>query len=302
MYSPPLRGRGAGATAVLLLLIPCCLLSPAQAAEGPFILRLAPEQVRQGGVAILRIEAAEPLQVVRAWAGPREIPAPAPAGQRRLAVLVGIDLEGSPGDLPIRVEASDALGRSLRQVVALQIVDAQFPVQRLTLPRSFVELDAATRARVQQEQATLSRLWDTVTPDRPWRGAFRMPLEAAPPANGFGVRRIINGEPRAPHTGVDFAVAAGTPVLAPHGGSVALVAEHFFAGRAVILDHGVGLYTMYFHLQQTLAREGQRVAQGETIGRVGSTGRATGPHLHWGARLHGARIDPQALVGLAFPD
>ena len=251
---------------------------------------------------LLRIEAAEPLATVRVLAGAREIPLPAPAGQRDLAALVGIDLEAAPGEVPIRVETSDARGRLLGGTAALRVVDAQFPVQRLTLPRGLVELDAVTRARVQQEQATLNRLWDTATPDRRWRGAFRMPLDGVGAPNGFGVRRIINGEPRAPHTGVDFAAPAGTAVLAANAGTVALAVEHFFSGRAVILDHGLGLYTMYFHLQETLVHEGQRVAQGEAIGRVGSTGRATGPHLHWGARLYGARIDPQGLVGLAFPD
>jgi murein DD-endopeptidase MepM/ murein hydrolase activator NlpD len=261
-----------------------------------------PEQVRQGGVVLLRIEAAAPLATVRIQAGTREIPVSAPTGQRGLSVLIGIDLEALPGDLPIRVEASDAGGRSLRESTAVRVEDARFPVQRLTLPRSFVELDAVTRARVQREQAALSRVWEAATPDRRWRGAFRIPLEAAGPPTGFGVRRVINGEPRAPHTGVDFAAPAGTLVLAANAGAVALVAEHFFSGRSVILDHGVGLYTMYFHLQETLVREGQRVEPGEAIGRVGSTGRATGSHLHWGARLHGARIDPQALVGLALPD
>jgi murein DD-endopeptidase MepM/ murein hydrolase activator NlpD len=177
-------------------------------------------------------------------------------------------------------------------------VEAHYPVQRLTLPRKFDELDAATLARIQQEQAVLSRLWETVTPDRRWQGPFRVPLESAAPPNGFGVRRIINGEPRAPHTGADFSAPAGTPVMASNAGTVALVAEQFFSGRTVILDHGLGLYTMYFHLQECLVREGQRVAPGEVIGRVGSTGRATGPHLHWGVRLNGARIDPEALVNL----
>ncbi|MBI2457957.1 MAG: M23 family metallopeptidase, partial [candidate division NC10 bacterium] len=105
-----------------------------------------------------------------------------------------------------------------------------------------------------------------------------------------------NGEPRSPHTGADFAAPPGAPVLAANAGIVALAADHFFAGRSVILDHGLGLYTMYFHLQESLVQPGQRVERGQAIARVGSTGRATGPHLHWGARLYGARIDPQELL------
>jgi murein DD-endopeptidase MepM/ murein hydrolase activator NlpD len=296
------RSRWAAVAAALPLLALACHPALATAADAVLALRVVPEQVRQGGVAVLRIESATPLQTVRVRAGTEEIPVPEPPGTGSLAVLVGIDLERVPGTLPIRVEARGGAGRPLSATAALRIAEAHFPVQRLTLPRSFVELDAATLARIQQEQAILSRLWETVTPERRWQGPFRMPLESASPPNGFGVRRIINGEPRAPHTGVDFPAPAGTPVLAANAGTVALVAEQFFSGRTVILDHGLGLYTMYFHLQESLVREGQPVAPGEPIGRVGSTGRATGPHLHWGARLNGARIDPDALVTLSSLD
>jgi murein DD-endopeptidase MepM/ murein hydrolase activator NlpD len=299
--APP-RSRWAGVAVALLSLALSCHPTHAGAPAPALSLRVVPEQVRQGGVAVLRIGSAAPLQALRVLAGSEEIPVPAPAGSGSLGVLVGIDLEHLPGPLPIRVEAREGPGRSLSATAALRVVEAHFPVQRLTLPRSFVELDAATLARIQQEQAILSRLWETVTPDRLWQGPFRIPLESAAPPTGFGVRRIINGEPRAPHTGADFPAPADAPVLAANAGTVALVAEQFFSGRMVILDHGLGLYTMYFHLQENLVREGQRVALGEAIGRVGSTGRATGPHLHWGARLNGARIDPDALVTLSSLD
>jgi murein DD-endopeptidase MepM/ murein hydrolase activator NlpD len=133
---------------------------------------------------------------------------------------------------------------------------------------------------------------------RLWHSPFRATLEAPARGTGFGLKRIINGDPRAPHTGVDFSVPAGTPVLASNAGLVALAEEHFFGGRSLVLDHGEGLYTMYFHLEESLVRTGQRVARGEPIGRVGSTGRATGPHLHWGVRLYGARINPDDLLRL----
>jgi murein DD-endopeptidase MepM/ murein hydrolase activator NlpD len=166
------------------------------------------------------------------------------------------------------------------------------PVQRLTVSRSFPgwtrHLDAA------REKATLDRLWETATATRLWRGPFRLPLDGSPRAAGFGLKRIINDEPRAPHTGADFSAPAGSPVLAANAGTVVLAEEHFFAGNSLILDHGEGLYTMYFHLQESVCL-GQRVAG---LGRVGSTGRATGPHLHWGARLFGARINPEELLRL----
>jgi murein DD-endopeptidase MepM/ murein hydrolase activator NlpD len=213
-------------------------------------------------------------------------------------VWIGVDMEQPTGSLEITLEGVTSDGRPARARAEIVILDGEYPVQRLTVPRSFTELDAPTLERVAREKTALDRLWTAATPTRLWRSPFRPPLPEAVRGSGFGLRRIINGEARAPHTGMDFSVPAGTPVLAVNGAAVALAEDHFFAGKSVVLDHGDGLYTMYFHLQDRLVRPGQRVAQGEMIGRVGATGRATGPHLHWGARLYGARIDPEELLRL----
>jgi len=114
--------------------------------------------------------------------------------------------------------------------------------------------------------------------------------------SGFGLRRIINEAPRSPHSGQDIKAAAYTPVVSSNRGKVALVGEFFFGGNSVFIDHGQGLYTMYFHLSRVNVREGDVVRRGDTVGLVGSTGRALGPHLHWGARISGARVDPLLLV------
>jgi peptidase M23-like protein len=297
--SPDIRGLRARVRAWLLLLVLAIAwldyALPAGAAS-LFTLHLAPDQVKQGGVTILSIESPTPIRALRIQVGDREIHPPSSDGRDRIMLIVGIDLEQSPGPVLVRAEAVDESGHPLVGHRTLGVLDAHFPVQRLTVPRPFVELDPATLERVNREKATLDRLWEVVTLAQLWHGPFRAPLDGAGPAYGFGVRRIINGEPRAPHTGADFAAAAGTPVHATNGGVVALLANHFFAGTSVFLDHGLGLYTMYFHLQESLVQPGQRVEAGQIIARVGSTGRATGPHLHWGARLDGARIDPQELL------
>jgi murein DD-endopeptidase MepM/ murein hydrolase activator NlpD len=127
-----------------------------------------------------------------------------------------------------------------------------------------------------------------------------MPTDG-PILNSFGRRRIINGEPRNPHTGEDIAAPEGAPVVASNSGVVRLIADHFFSGHSVFIDHGDGLYTMYFHLSKALVVPSQRVRKGEMIGLVGASGRATGPHLHWGARLNGARVNPLALTRLRVP-
>jgi murein DD-endopeptidase MepM/ murein hydrolase activator NlpD len=286
---------------LLLLAFACGWLDPPlqAGAASPLTLRVAPEEVKEGGVTVLSIESPTPFRALRIHMGSREIHPPPSDGRSHIRLLVGIDLEQSPGPVLVRAEAVDGSGRPLTGQRTVQILDAHFPVQRLTVPRPFVELDPATLERVHHEKATLDRLWEVVTPAQLWNGPFRAPLVEAGLPYGFGVRRIINGEARAPHTGTDFAAATGTPVHAANGAVVALVADHFFAGTSVFLDHGLGLYTMYFHLQESLVQPGQRVEPGQIIARVGSTGRATGPHLHWGARLDGARIDPRALLRIS---
>jgi murein DD-endopeptidase MepM/ murein hydrolase activator NlpD len=275
---------------------------PGPALASDLALRLLPDRVKQGGVSLLDIEWQGALRALRVRVGGREVPVPSWGDRRRLALVIGVDLEQAPGPVTVGVEATDARGQPLRAQRALRVLDGRYPVQHLSVPRHFVELDAATLERVSREKAVLDRLWERALPERLWTGPFRVPLETAGPGYGFGLRRIINGEPRSPHTGTDFTASPGTPVLAANAGLVAVVAEHFFAGTSIVLDHGLGLYTMYFHLQESLVQAGQRVERGEAIARVGSSGRATGPHLHWGARLHGARIDPEALLRISSLD
>jgi len=148
----------------------------------------------------------------------------------------------------------------------------------------------------------LAILYRTITPERLWRGKFTKPVGTPAPGTGFGARRIINGQARSPHGGIDYSAPRGTPVVAANAGRVALVAEFFFPGRLVVLDHGLGLYTLYFHLDTTSVAEGERVELGQTLGSVGATGRATGPHLHFGAQVGTARVDPTTLLGLSLLD
>jgi murein DD-endopeptidase MepM/ murein hydrolase activator NlpD len=122
-----------------------------------------------------------------------------------------------------------------------------------------------------------------------------MPAEG-PAGSPFGLRRFFNGEPRSPHAGIDIKAPKGAPVVASNRGRVALTDELFFTGKTVVLDHGLGLFTLYVHLSEIEAKAGTMVDRGARIGKVGATGRVTGPHLHWGMRLGGQRVDPLALL------
>lgn len=217
-------------------------------------------------------------------------------GEDRFGALVGIDLDAPVGAQPLIV----SVGERAVAELTLHVEKQQFPVQTLTLPDEMVQLDEATLVRVKQEQQDVLAALAPQAPDRWWSGAFILPAEGTP-RDSFGRRRIINGEPRSPHTGEDISAPEGTKVVASNGGVVRLVVDHFFSGKSVFLDHGGGLYTMYFHLSETTVAPSQRVQKGELIGRVGASGRATGPHLHWGARLNGARINPLRLVEIALP-
>jgi murein DD-endopeptidase MepM/ murein hydrolase activator NlpD len=183
-----------------------------------------------------------------------------------------------------------------RESVNIRVGAYPYPVQKLTLPKRQVDLSAEDLARVRRESREIARLWGRES-DRRFELPLHPPLDPLPEGSRFGSRRIINDQPRSPHSGADYSASAGEAVLAAADGVVALVGEHFFAGRSVFLDHGDGLISMYFHMSAIEVKQGQTVSRGQVIGRVGSSGRATGPHLHFGLRWHRARVDPALLLG-----
>jgi len=221
-------------------------------------------------------------------------------GRGRVQAVIGIDLEAA-GKRLLHLEGKDRQARPYVWQWPVRIRPRRFSVQRLTLPQQMVELDSETAKRVSEEANRLNGLWKSVTPDRYWHGAFISPVTSAAAPEGFGFRRLINERPRSPHSGGDFQAPPGSVVRASNAARVALAEEQFFGGRAIVLDHGLGLYTVYFHLQEFLVHTGDTVEKGQEIGRVGATGRVTGPHLHFGVRLQGARIDPAALLRLLLP-
>lgn len=205
--------------------------------------------------------------------------------------IVAIDYFTEPGKYDLDISVS---GSVVKQ--AVEVIKKEYEVQKLTLPKKMVELSPRDEARAEREQRRLAALWPNES-GRSWTGDFINPLpgEIITP---FGVRRIINNIPKSPHTGVDVRGHEGDKILAPNDAVVALVDNEFFAGNALVLNHGQGIYTMFFHLSKVLVKPGQVVKKGDVIALVGATGRATGPHLHWGARVQGSRIDPLELVHL----
>ena len=206
--------------------------------------------------------------------------------------LIGVDLAVHPSQYEIQ-----GVKTSFPEKVSVQVSAAIFGVQKLNLPEDKVQLDDLTLKRAQKEREEILGSMKPVSSEKLWQGEFIRPVEGKS-SGRFGERRILNGEPRSPHSGEDIKAPEGTGVVASNSGKIVLVGDYFFTGRSIFIDHGLGCYTMYFHLKDVDVEEGQFVKKGVRIGSVGSTGRATGPHLHWGARINGARVNPLSLLTL----
>ncbi len=210
--------------------------------------------------------------------------------------VIGVDLLAAAGPAVLAAESVSG-GKRTRVEKSLDVVERAFPVQTLTLPKGMAEFDAPTLKRIDAEKRALDERLARVTRPVLWALPFLPPVEEYRPES-FGSRRVINGEPRSPHTGVDIRLPEGTPVRAIADGVVVLAAEQFFGGRSVVIDHGGAVFSIYYHLQRYSVEEGRRVSRGDPIGAIGATGRATGPHLHFGVRVPGGRVDPSLLFAL----
>jgi len=219
-----------------------------------------------------------------------------PVTDTRFAAIVGIDMQDPPGlqELRITVQTTD---QTDHLIYSVKIVKEEYAVQHLKLPKNKVDLDSKTLKRVRLEQKEIANAFHHVGTHPLWDGAFLEPTKGKVTGR-FGSRRVINGQTKRPHSGEDIAAPQGTLVHAINKGTVVTTVDHFFSGKGVIIDHGIGLFSMYFHLSEIDVQPGQPLEKGDALGKVGSTGRATGPHLHWGIRLNGARVNPYALTAL----
>ena len=266
--------RGSAYSLTVCLLVCLAMASAADAAE---------HSPRPGGIAIVD-------------AGPPGAPRPdVRVDGRRVFVYatadgwraaVGIPLDTLPEGIDVSIDGG---------AVTIPVVAYEYREQRLDVERSFVELSAENLARVGRERAIIDAALAS------WRASSIDSPSLVPPVPGrrsdsFGFRRVFNGEPRAPHKGMDMAGAEGDPVVAPADGVVAAVGNYFFNGNTVILDHGQGLVTLLCHLSAIDVAEGDSVDAGSRIGAVGSTGRVTGAHLHFGTYLNGTAVDPALLL------
>jgi len=231
-------------------------------------------------------------------------PGPAPQvafdGQRVLVARVG-DVWHAVVGLPLALrpgahELSVLDGETSVRTIRFDVGSRKYETQHLVLAdRRQVDPAPEDLRRIAREQEALARAFSTFSDAATDSLAFALPSEGRI-SSSFGLRRILNNEPRQPHSGLDIAAPAGTPIAAPAAGTVIETGDYFFNGLTVLLDHGQGMITMYNHLSQIDVAKGARVARGERIGAVGQTGRVTGPHLHWSVSLNNARVDPALFL------
>lgn len=238
-----------------------------------------------GGIAIIDV-------------GPSEAPRPiVEFGERRVlvarrgdrwAAAVGIPLDTPAGETSIRVNTA--------RDITFEVSAHAYREQRLTVKnQSHVTPDEEQLARIGRERKVIDAAL-THWRDMPIDSVTLSAPVAGTQSSSFGLRRFFNDQPRSPHKGMDIAAAEGTAIATPRDGVVTATGDFFFNGRTVIIDHGQGLVTMYCHLSKVGVAEGASVGTGDTIGDVGSTGRVTGPHLHFGTYLNGTAVDPALLL------
>ncbi|MBZ5492867.1 MAG: M23 family metallopeptidase [Acidobacteriia bacterium] len=214
--------------------------------------------------------------------------------------FAGVSLATKPGTYTLRIEGKTKDGKDAAMSYLVRVVAAHYPTSTLKVAPGFVEPPKETLPRIEEEQAEKKKVFSTTAPETLWSGRFEPPADAEV-SGVFGSARVFNGVKKSQHTGLDFRVTTGTPIVATNSGTVILARPLYFEGNCVMIDHGQGLLTMYLHLSEFKAKEGETVKKGQVLGLSGGTGRATAPHLHFAVRWRGEYLDPRTLLELHPP-
>lgn len=218
-----------------------------------------------------------------------------------VAGCLGLDLDVKPGPYAISLKFIRKGGAGQESLREIEVRTRAFPESKMTLAMEYVTPPASVMERIKRESDLLALIYSIYTPAWLGNGGFVLP-SASPSWENFGERRILNNVVNSIHAGLDIRARFGDAIKASNSGRVALASDLYMSGKTVVIDHGLGIYSLYCHLSEFLVKRGQTVVKGQPVGKCGSTGRSTGPHLHWGFRVPGGRVDPEAMVELPFPE
>jgi murein DD-endopeptidase MepM/ murein hydrolase activator NlpD len=299
--------RGAFSRTAFFLVV-CGALPAALAAD--WTARAQPVRLVNGGPVLFQVKAPVALASLSAtWLG-HQVPFSFNKATKTWFALAGVSLETAPGSYSLDLTGERPANKgdvpSDGSKVAFSrkftVYRAKYPKTevKLTVEGKFTEPSPEQQKQIAESVKVKQDYLDRVTPDREWDGKFTAPADAAI-SDVFGSQRIFNGKAQRPHLGLDFRVPSGTPVASMNSGTVLLARFLYFEGNCVIIDHGQGLLTLYFHLSEFKVKEGDTVERGQVVGLSGGTGRATGPHLHVTVRWQGVSLDPARLMQLALP-
>jgi len=266
---------------IILLLIPAHALA--------LNISVTPETVSPGDLFLVQAEVDHKQPANAEFQGNTIKMHPSDNGQ--LIAFVPVDVNTSPGNYKITVNNGK---RELTSIVKIE--SKEFETIHLTLPEGKVTLNPENQKRANEEAVLLKKIWP-VNNGIQWNGKFSKPLSTET-STEFGVKRIMNKKKTSVHRGMDFRGKEGTPVKSLNAGTVVLNKDLFYGGNTLIIDHGMGLYSVYMHLSEFKASKGDKVAKGQTVGLVGMSGRATGPHLHLSVKLNGVSVNPESLFNL----
>ncbi|PTN36748.1 hypothetical protein C6366_08860 [Desulfonatronum sp. SC1] len=296
-YASERLGVGLALALGMLLFVPSGVSAHAEEWDVSQVHIQVPDRVGVGMPFFVRLSGSEGFQSASLRWMDKDVGylAATPAGQGREAVvLLGVDLETPPGTHRLTGTVFTVQGpRAFSQDVLVHA--REFPEQRLRVSREMVSPDAELLPRIERERRAARAALERISPVQHWEEPFTRPVQGSV-SSAFGLRRFLNDQPRTPHRGVDLRGAEGTTVRAFSNGEVILAGDHYFAGRSIYIDHGLGVVTQYIHLSEILVQEGDMVVAGQAIGEVGATGRVTGPHLHFGLSVLGMWVDPLPLL------
>ncbi|MGO9335946.1 MAG: M23 family metallopeptidase [Terracidiphilus sp.] len=257
---------------------------------------LTPALVEAGSPELIRVDAPATATLDGDWMG-RKLEFFRGRNSQAWFALEGVDVEGAVGPSNLKISVRLANGEVHDLTRTVEVHTAHYLTGKLTVPPKFVSPGPEALKQIEEESKLKAKVFAASAAEPLWTSSFRAPVTAQP-TDSFGTRRMFNGKLASIHKGMDYRAAMGTPVRAGNSGVVVLARPLYFEGNCVIIDHGLGLYTLSMHFSRIDVHEGQRVAVGDQLGLSGATGRVTGPHLHWAVRWQGAYLDPAKLLRL----